>query len=115
MPQNSKSHNNYVNNAFSPRLIAKSWVMPTGFRKTNPFKFLITYLIFFVLLTSVIIFYSVWTYYDISLPLSPPSSEISSYRETGTFSEFPIGDEKWTSVISDEQLISSPVLVKDVI
>ena len=115
MPQNSKSHNNYVNNAFSPRLIAKSWVMPTGFRKTNPFKFLITYLIFFGLLTAVITFYSVWTYYDISLPLSPPSSEISSYRETGTFSEFPIGDEKWTSVISDEQLISSPILVKDVI
>ena len=115
MPQNSKSHNNYVNNAFSPRLIAKSWVIPTGFRKTNPFKFLITYLIFFGLLTAVITFYSVWTYYDISLPLSPPSSEISSYRETGTFSEFPIGDEKWTSVISDEELISSPILVKDVI
>ena len=115
MPQKPESRNYYLTNAFSSRLIARSWVMSTGFRKSNPFKSLIMYLIFFGFAIAVITFYSAWTYYDFSLPSRPPSSEISSYHETGEFTELPMGDEKWTSVISNGQIISSPTLVNDTI
>ncbi|SVC32864.1 uncharacterized protein METZ01_LOCUS285718, partial [marine metagenome] len=58
MPQRPESHNYYLTNAFSSRLIAGSWVMSTGFRKRNPFKSLIGYLIFFGLAIAAITFYS---------------------------------------------------------
>ena len=115
MPRNSKSQNYHLSNAFSSQLIVRSWVMSTGFRKNNPFKSLITYTLFFGIFTIAVALHSAWTYYDISLPLSSPSSNVSSYHETSEFREFPEHATKWTAVISNGKIIASPVLVEDAI
>ena len=115
MPRNSKSQNYHLSNAFSSQLIVRSWVMSTGFRKNNPFKSLIAYTLFFGIFTIAGALHSAWTYYDISLPLSSPSSNVSSYHETSEFREFPEHATKWTAVISNGQIIASPVLVEDTI